>query len=311
MNRELIDEVIECLPKERTLFHYFKGEYAFKLLSFAAEKRKTVNAIKQSPYQRLLKKPDIQTVLSSDGSGNLTPDMFRNTWKESSETFVLTLDRWCDKNRWSNQLTRHGGNLVLQLNFSEKHNRAYQKLLKPEDEFVFNYSGHPVMAQGERKMFRNTLAWSRLDIDLESGEVLIEEVQSDWVRKIKACARIIKMGKKPRLLRYCDCDTKHFISYVEDVFSPFFDLWSEAMLMATVNFIYTELGIGNIYYHTYETGTEIKRVEGKPPRSLYSDLPRQFCFEKTDEDPVFLQKDRSFNRVRRKLNNIHWYKLEL
>ena len=311
MKRKLIDEVIACLPEDRTLFHYFKGEYAFKLLSFATEKRHTVSALKKSAYHRLLTQPDIKSLLSTEGSGELSPDIFKHAWKESSETFVLTLDRWCDKDRWSNQLTRHGGNLVLQMNFSEQHNRACRKLLKPEDEFVFNYYGHPVMEKGKRAIFRDTLAWSRLDIDLQTGEVLIEEIQSDWVRKIKACARIIQAGRKPGLLRYCDCDKSQFIDYVENVFSPFFNLWSEAMLMATVNFIYSELGINKIYYHTYETGKQIKRVTGKPPRSLYSDLPRKFCFEVTDETPCFLQKDRSFIRARRKLKNLNWYKLEI
>lgn len=31
----------------------------------------------------------------------------------------------------------------------------------------------------ERPYFRETLAWARLDVDLEHGEALIEEVQND------------------------------------------------------------------------------------------------------------------------------------
>jgi len=311
MKRELIDEVINCLPKDRTLFHYFKGEYAFKLLSYASRSRNTVSQLKKSPYQRLLNQPGVKAVLSNKGSGSVTPEIFTHVWKQNSEPFVLTLDSWGKTRHWGDQLTRDGGNLVLQMNFTEKHNRAYKKLVKPEDEFIFNYDGHPVMTQGKRKLFRDTLAWSRLDINLQSGEVLIEEIQSDWVRRVKACALAIKAGKSPWHLDYCDCNPDRFVTYVDNVFKPFSALWSEAMLMASIKFIFTELGINKIYYHTYETGMQIKQIYGKPPRSLYSDLPRKFCFEVTDEDPVFLQSDRSFIRKRRKLKNVNWYKLEL
>lgn len=311
MKRELIDEVIACLPEDRTLFHYFKGEYAYKLLSYVCKKRNTVGEIKKYPYQRLLNQPGVRSVLSTEGSGKITAELFEHVWDETSESFVLTLDSWGETNRWGNQMTRKGGNLVLQMNFSEKHNRAYRKLVKPEDEFIFNYGGHPVMVEGKRKIFRDTLAWSRLDIDLQSGEALIEEIQSDWVRKVKACFYAIQAGKKPWYLDYCDCQPDKFVTYVENVFKPFYTLWAEAMLMASIKFIYTELGISRIYYHSYETGMQIKKIYGKPPRSLYSDLPRKFCFEITDEDPEFLQNDRSFIRKRRALKSVNWYKLEL
>lgn len=311
MKRELIDEVIACLPEGRTLFHYFKGEYAFNLLSYASQTRQSVADIKKSSYQRLLNQPEVKSVLAREGHGKLSPDLFKHIWNESSEDYVLTLDSWGDNHDWGNQLTRSGGNLVLQMNFSEKHNRAYQKLVKPEDEFVFNYDGHPVMAKGKRSLFRNTLAWSRLDIDLDSGEVLIEEIQSDWVRKVKACTRIIHRGRKPGLLKYCECSSESFMTYADNVFSPFVNVWPEAMLMATIKFIYTELGISNIYYHTFDTGAKMKNISGKPPRSLYSDLPRKFCFELTAEDPYFLKNDKSFKRKRRKVKDVNWYKMEI
>jgi len=102
------------------------------------------------------------------------------------------------------------------------------------------------------------------------------------------------------------------VTYVEDVLAPYIDLWSEAMLMATVHFIYKELGINTIYYHTYKSGEKLKQVlGGKPPRSLYADLPKKFCFQLTEEDPTFMTNDRIFQRKRRKINNVDWYKLTL
>lgn len=52
----------------------------------------------------------------------------------------------------------------------------YQRLGCPGSHF--NYCGHPVSRQ------RNTLAWARLDLDLNSATALIEEIQSDWIRDV-------------------------------------------------------------------------------------------------------------------------------
>ena len=124
MKRETVDEVIACMPKERTLFHYFKGQYAFSLLTHITRDKQSVNAIKQSPYRRLLNQPEIKTVLAAQSGGKLSPELFANAWSTSSQTFLLSLDRWGDHNDWHYQVTRPGCNLVLQLNFSEKHSRA-------------------------------------------------------------------------------------------------------------------------------------------------------------------------------------------
>ena len=312
MKKEILDEVIACLPEERTLFHYFKGQYAFHLLSFATRQRSTVNAIKQSHFQHLLNQPDVKSLLAFQGSGKLSPELFEHAWKKDSQAFVLTVDKWGDNNRWHYQTTRKGCNLVLQLNFSEKHNRAYQQLVQPNGDYVFNYSGHPVMVRQKRELFRETLAWARIDFDLEQGEALIEEIQSDWVRRVKHCLQSIKRGSTPWYLTWCKCKPEDFVTYAENVFSPFNNMWQEAMLTAAIRFIHTELGIDRIYYHTHESGRRIKRVCGDgPPRSLYSDLPRKFCFQMTDEDPMFIKNDRFFKRKKRSLKQLAWYQLAL
>ena len=308
MKKETIDEVIACLPQERTLFHYFKGQYAFTLLSYATQHQQSVSALKKSNYQRLLNQPAIKTLLAQQGNGQLCPELFQWPWNESSETFVLTVDQWGNDN-WGMQTTRSGGNLVLQLNFSGKHNHYYEKLVKPKCDAVFNGYGHPVMTRDKREFFRETLAWSRIDLNFSTSEALIEEIQNDWLRRILASLERIKANKPSYLLSYCGCEPKQFISYVDNVLKPFFTIWSEAMLMASIRFIYEELGINRIYYHSYESGNKLKYAEA--PRSLYSDLPRKFCFELTEEDPAFLMESRSYRRKRRKIKDVQWYKLEL
>ena len=87
------------------------------------------------------------------------------------------------------------------------------------------------------------------------------------------------------------------------------------MLAATLWFLYVELGIQRIYYHAYESGCVLKHINStKPPRSLYTELPRKFCFEKTTQAPEFLLQDKRFYKRLKKLTHksaIEWQHLPL
>lgn len=66
--------------------------------------------------------------------------------------------------------------------------------------------------------------------------------------------------------------------------------WDEAMLSAAVDFIVSELGLRTIYYHSPVSGARLKGGGAhKAPTSLYTDLPRRFCFEKTTSIPSFIK----------------------
>lgn len=61
-------------------------------------------------------------------------------------------------------------------------------------------------------------------------------------------------------------------------------------------------------------GGLLKSISGRlPPRSLYTDLPRKFCFQKTVLHPEFLLKDRYFKKQLRvhKNRNLQWQLLNL
>ena len=68
-------------------------------------------------------------------------------------------------------------------------------------------------------------------------------------------------------------------------------VWDEAMLCAAIRFLVEELGIRRIFYHTPESGAFYKGygAEGAP-RSLYTKLPKRFCFQSVEEGPGFLRK---------------------
>jgi hypothetical protein len=92
--------------------------------------------------------------------------------------------------------------------------------------------------------------------------------------------------------------------------APYLSLWQEAMLSASIDFIHRELGIGTIYYHSHETGGVVKRIEwGQAPRSLYTQLPKRFCFDRTQTAPEFLQVNRGFRRRIKKVKSPSWYRL--
>jgi len=319
MKQETAKEIIACLPRERTLFHYHKDRYAAWLLGEIARQGVSIAELKRSPYARLLSRPLIKQLISAKGDGMLRADDFDYVWQEPSKTFMLTLDTWEGLEPEYDQTTRSGFNLVLQLNFSNEHNGYFHRMFPEELQDDLRSWGHPTLLPGDRDFRHETLAWARIDVDLDTGEALIEEIQNDWLRYARRWRKCLSHEKN---CEYCYVQryarSKHHkyrvLRYLEEVLSPYENLWSEAMLAATLWFIYSELGIQRIYYHEFESGARLKSIHGrKPPRSLYTQLPRQFCFQPRAEHPEFLLKDRYFKKQIRKHKNTdtQWQCLDL
>ena len=88
-------------------------------------------------------------------------------------------------------------------------------------------------------------------------------------------------------------------------------MWDEAMLAATLWFLRVELGIRWIFYHTFETGNWLKdMIRSKPPRSLYTDLPKQFCFQETYNPPAFIMRSRRKWTIK-EFEKLRFYVLEV
>lgn len=156
-----------------------------------------------------------------------------------------------------------------------------------------------------------------MDIEFDTDEVLIEEVQTDWLRYA---------GGYLRRLERCFQNSSHcgdrrtacakrleaMRRYVKETLSPYYRMWDEAVLAAAIKFSVDELGIRNIYYHSFETGNALKGISDRyPPRSLYADLPRKFCFEQTEEMPGMLRNRRAVKRKLRRVREPPWYRLTL
>ena len=301
MDRQTADEVVACLAGERSLFHYYRDRYSIGLLRHLSRKQPlSVAALKQSHYAPLLQKPRVKNVLTDIGGKYLDEfQLARHDFDADQNTFILTVDTWGSdrtrERRWK-QTSRPGYNLVLQLNFCRRHDLAYQRLRCTDARF--NYHGHPVSTQ------RNTLAWSRLDLDWHTGTALIEEIQSDWIRRAawlgERVASRLRSGRKPgdeishHGLR---CSLQTAQDYCHFVAARYQATWAEAMLWATIAFLRDELGLSRLFYHSADSSRLLKHIEGnQPPRSLYTDLPRRFCFAPTLEAPEFLLRDKAARR---------------
>jgi hypothetical protein len=260
-----------------------------------------VGALKHSRFAPLLRKESVRQALERAGGGRLDAADVAGVWPAQPEAYRLTLGTWGHRKDWRqtwHQTSRPGFNLVLHLNFTARHDaelrRAFGRHMR------FDMPGfHPAS-----KRF-NTLAWSRIDLCLDRGEALIEEIQSDW---LKAARREL------RWLRACQPDKRRAYTerlwgtavpletaerYVERVLTPHARVWDEAMLAATLWVLRDLLGMKAIYLHTGFGGAVLKRC-GRPPYSVYEKLPRRFCLERTWEPPRFLL-EAGHRRVRRAL----------
>jgi hypothetical protein len=277
MDASLIDEIIACMPRGRTVYRYARGEYAPFLLGELIGEGMRVRDIKRSPYAPLLRQPPVQQVLGRLGNDWLRADDLHGCPAVGPRhAYRLTLGRWPLRGeRWDrtwHQMVRRGANLVLQLNASEYHNRVLRRLSGTTIN-DFHLGCHPVAPPREF-----TLAWCRMEIDFERDEALIEEIQSDWARDV------VYDLSEPQLCEY------------RATFSLYLRHWQETMLAAAIWFLRREIDIGRIFYYTYESGNRFKRLRHSwrlPPRSIYSQLPRRFCFRLTHNGPLFLRDNRT------------------
>ncbi len=299
MTLELAREVIACLSKGRTLFHYSKDDYAFHLLHWLSQEEEQLQQLRTKPIGRLLEKPAVKPHLAQCHDGKFHHALIpRHQYLSNGRAYRLSLDIWGDDiEYWRyNQVSREGVSLVLQLNLNQEHHEKLKSCVDLNEYDPFQGWGHPVK-DGKHP----TLSWCRLDLDLESGEALIEEIQTDLLRDMRTVAQKAYQKQKEKRPIFCKYggkfSTEKFLRYWENDFSTHEKTWHEAMLTAALWFLLEELGMKKIYYHTHESGAFLKRISGtNPPRSLYTTLPKQFCFEKTRTAPTLLQSDKLWKR---------------
>lgn len=283
------EELLSCLSRGRTLFPYGKDWYAVSLLRMAM-RHTTLPQLKNTRLGNLLEKPRLRAWLGSLGKQSPTPADLDLLWPDETETYRLTaglFDGWMQTSRKG----KDAWNIVLQVNLNENDARIMERKFPDRSDDPFEYRWHPVHEGRHR-----TLAWARIDLDWSSGEALIEEIQNDRLREVgESVAYIRRQGLKTVWLNGQEVDAAFVLDYWDKRLRLSRQWWDEAMLSAAVGFIVNELGLRRIYYHSPISGAKLKGDgANKAPTSLYTDLPKRFCFEKTNDLPTFLKRKRSY-----------------
>jgi hypothetical protein len=200
-------------------------------------------------------------------------------WALDWRGFELTFTDWGSGPEWRwAQISRQGGSLVIQLGFPADHAALMGRFLPQDARQKFEESYHPVNLKG-----RPTLAWARVDMDLTSGEALIEEVQCDWLRLVaEEVAWLAEAEPRSR-------QSRAHQAYQRALFGQYAKLWPQAMLLAALE-VLEILGARRVWMHMPEPGATLKGIDGLwPPQSLYSRLPKSFCFQPVAELPALLR----------------------
>jgi hypothetical protein len=305
MNKKQLDAMLYCLSDERNTYTYFKDKYCMFLFQNLVDGAISVQDLKHSQYAQFCYKPKIKQWLAQYGSNQIDADSLMALWQTDVYFFNMTLGQWGgDRPAWQ-QTCRKGHNLVVQLNFTKSHDKIYEKTVEPDSD-LFAYEDHPISNK------RNTMAWSRLDFSDDFSEVLIEEVQNDWLREAHDAYNFLRHPKNDSYYGY-KVNKKLFNDYFVKVLKPMMSIWDEAILCATLEFLVEDIGVKHIYYYDYNTGSHLKSIEKDygPPKSLYTKLPKKFGFKQVDQAPQFITEDRFSLKKLRKLKSPKWHYLAL
>jgi hypothetical protein len=284
-----LEGIISLFGQDMPHYHYFRDKYALLLAAWSVGEGSKVADMKRSRIAGLLQKDVLKQHCARHAiltEANLLAETGPVGW-----SFRQSLGAWGWEDGWWGQVSRKGKSLVLRLDFQKDHDKTVGKL--GLETAIERLEGRNHMHFEESY----NLAWARIDLDWETGEVLIEEIQNDWLRN----AYSLFSGQTARgggrfynwhASKGTSRNGWKFEEYYETVVQPLEKVWSEAMLSATLEFVRNTLGLRLVYMHTDECGARLKDIwfESRPPKSIYQDLPKRFCFEQVNYAPTFLSR---------------------
>ena len=308
MEKQEVQEILDIFENYRKIMPYQAGGFALQRIEDAVAGGMDLAALRASEHVRLLTMPLVQAALAAHGSRWLDPSKLAISGYEDQDYFTITLGKWgCHKREWLRsyeQMARCGYNLVILLNHSGQGISQMKRISrKLEGRLRDKDSCHPRDPAGG-----HTIAWARVDLDLEDGVALIEEIQSDWVHAVGNirydCRDLQKLTDRQRARRARESNIRvNWLGYLDSPACKRLEkMWAEAMLHAAIELLVHEVGMTTVYLYGYETGNIVKGLDkswGQPPRSLYTRLPKRYGMVPTRECPDFLlkKKDRTLRRA--------------
>ena len=320
MTPQNIDQTMRRLPW-RVSFNYYSGREGPWMLANLMAKHQKVSVLKSGPLARFLDRPLVQPVVAMSGGTLKRADLVVAADPEramegqlskaaragASAAFAqpwfdleLTFGAWiCDPEYfWRAQMSRRGGNLVLQISFPSDFDDLNEAWGMTDAVSEYQCYDHPVSEYG-----RYTMAWVRLDI--EGRVALIEEVQCDW---IKIAANLAVSPK--RLAAGGRVSQRNLRNYAREVRRRYDKVWPKAAMLAALMVLRDGLGVEEVFMHQPDTGIQLKYMKGmRAPISLYTQLPRSFGFVPTSLYPQFLKSTRrgTLGRIGRGGRPVFWY----
>lgn len=317
MDKQTINEILEVCGEPKR-FHYYKDKHLLNALLLENKTHYKIADIKGSKASALLQKAWFKKAfMANSGSGIISRQDLLSYLPADAKHFNTTLGEWGEdankhnKDKWY-QTSRSGYSLVVQLNFCSEHNYRYFQLLKPQWRHagVFNYAGHPV---NKGKYY--TMAWARVDVDFNTNEAIIEEIQTDWLRNLRQLIADVKENDKrisgDFLIRNGIGSSAQNLMAYYSFMRNYFEMWQEAILSLSIEVLQKEIGVEHIFMHTHESGNLFKEITYRqPPKSLYSKLPTKMGFVLNDEAPLFLNQEQYLKRYfkKAKKQNVKWFK---
>ncbi|MGF1445738.1 MAG: hypothetical protein ACFBRM_06000 [Pikeienuella sp.] len=324
MHAQFLRELCELLSGEMP-FHYFTDREAAWLLARRVTEPVRLADLNGSPLGNLLQRPLLKALAARCGDGwlrpadlapladpiaALAPTALTAPRSRAPDTalgaadwraYTITFTSWGmgeGNYPWNlQQISRPGGNLVLQLNFPQSHQVAFNRGLKPGMRKALEIAHHPIRTAGPI-----TMAWARLDMDPWGADLLIEELQSDWFKMVR---------DRVAYLRDVAPDGRELAAlaaYEALVLKRYAKDWEQALMLAVLDVAVRELGIERIWLHQPESGARLKNIVGvTPPRSLYTRLPKRFLFEPVRAAPAFLgRREKTLKRLRAGGGPVFW-----
>ena len=312
-----IEMIRQIMPDDMTFNYYADRESPWLLAQMMRAPAMRVADLRAGPAAKLLTRPLVRPVVAACGGTLARAELLATAHADRAQTpsaaglagstqafgqpwqdFGLSFDAWGTKPDRDVQMSRQGGNLVLQLGFPSDHAALLGQCLPHGQRDKFEFGGHPIRQRG-----RPTLAWARLDLDLDAGACLIEEVQCDWLRYAsRHVARLARRAPQTRQFRVHQ-------AYEQGLIARYAKGWPATLMLAVLMVLREEFGIRTVWMHQPQTGVALKGIYGTaPPRSLYTALPKAFCFAPTRKAPAFLERPcrKRLKRLRQETGPLFW-----